>query len=70
MRQRFYAVDDCDYEQYKREGGTETRAQFFNRLLGGGRTFSDAAPLSKRVAELTEGSEPKGSLSDRVRQLG
>ena len=35
MRKRQYAVDDVDFEQYQRQGGTMTLAEFFNAKLTG-----------------------------------
>jgi len=35
MKQRRYAVDDQDYEQYQSQGGPMTRAEFFNAKLTG-----------------------------------
>lgn len=64
MKQRRYAVDDMDFDEYKAAGGTMTRAEFFNAKLSG--TFSDS--ISKRLADHL-GAAPHGnSLSDRIRQ--
>ena len=35
MKQRRYAVDDVDFEQYQATGGIMTRAEFFNAKLTG-----------------------------------
>lgn len=76
MRQRWYAVDDMDFEEYRRRGGTETRAQFFNRELAPccqscATKQTDAAPepLSRRLERLTGSQQSPGSLSDRLRHL-
>ena len=34
-KQRRYAVDDVDFEQYQSQGGTMTLAEFFNAKLTG-----------------------------------
>lgn len=63
---RRYRIDDCDYEQYILDGGTETRAQFFNRMLAGGGSFSDAAPLTRRVASSCGIEQTPASLTERL----
>lgn len=54
---RRYAVDDCDFEAYKAQGGEMSRAEYFNALLGPrpqirlGHADKAPAPLSQRLRE-------------------
>jgi|GEM_PF-3240505 len=66
MRQRRYAVDDCDYEDYKRSGGTMSMAEFFNARLGSSHALTDS--LSDRLANaLYEARAEPLSLTERIK---
>jgi len=62
MKQRRYAVDDVDFDDYKRSGGAMSRADFFNSKLTG--TFTDS--ISKRLADHL--GEPVGSSAKGLTQ--
>lgn len=69
MKQRRYAVDDMDFDQYKATGGTMSRAEYFNARLSG-QAVTDS--LSVRLADhLGARSEPQArNLEERItRQL-
>lgn len=71
---RRYAVDDCDFDDYKAAGGPLSRAEYFNAMLGPrpqvrlGHADKAPAPLSQRLAELTGRATAPASLSKRIRQ--
>ena len=66
MRQRRYAVDDQDFEQYQATGGTMSRAEFFNaRLTGQPVTDSLSVRLADHMGVPQEKS--KKTLTERIR---
>lgn len=69
MKQRRYAVDDMDFDQYKATGGTMSRAEYFNARLSG---LAVTDSLSVRLADhLGVKPEPQAhNLEQRItRQL-
>lgn len=57
MKQRRYSVDDCDYTEYKANGGELSRAAYFNALLG---------PRPNVQMQYAD-AKPAGRLDSRIR---
>jgi hypothetical protein len=60
MRNRLYRVDDQDFEDYRANGGTMSRAEFFNDRLAHEKRFSDAARVLDSIGDKALGQPMTG----------